>query len=157
MCCRLEYQYVTNESQIVWDHVSFSDWQWPIETLMAKYEEIKSKNLPEHWNGNLANTLDKLIKIYRAKEVKKRKTEDEDMDDTRDIDQSMLHEDHKGGLGSQPPPALDPALRADGLEAVAAAAAAAAAAAHAAAQPPAQHQHDGTVPLDQQQVDEMLS
>lgn len=149
---------MTNESQISWEHVSFADWQWPIETLMSKYEEIKSKNLPEHWNGNLANTLDKLIKIYRAKEVKKRKSEDEDIDDTRDIDQSMLHDEHKHGLGNQPPPTLDPALRADGLEAVAAAAAAAAAA-HAAAQSSNHHhhQHDGTVPLDQQQVDEMLS
>lgn len=144
-----------NEANIAWEHVSFEDWQWPIETLMSKYEEIKSKNLPEHWSGNLATTLDKLIKIYRAKEIKKRKSEGDDADDTRDIDQSMLHVDHKGDLGNQAPPVLDPAFRAEGLEAVAAAAAAAAAA-HVAAQS-SHHHADGTVPLDQQQVDDMLS
>ena len=68
---RLNFQDTFTQDSVRWGDLSFETWQWPEETLKQQFDQIKSRYLPEAWNGGWQETLDKIIRTIRTRRTKK--------------------------------------------------------------------------------------
>ncbi len=94
---RLNFQDTFTQDTVRWADLSFETWQWPSDTLKQQFEQIKSRYLPDAWQGQWQETLDKIIRTIRTRRTKK------EIDDEGEDSRTNL--DDKSQQQQQQPPA----------------------------------------------------
>ncbi|KAI3476127.1 hypothetical protein L1887_62346 [Cichorium endivia] len=82
---RLNFQDTLTQDSVRWADLSFETWQWPSDTLKQQFEQIKSRYLPDAWQGQWQETLDKIIRTIRTRRTKK-EIDDEGEDSRTNLD-----------------------------------------------------------------------